>query len=83
MSRTALPAGAYVDAEGVPRVWVTEPDWDTYVRTALEEIIDFGQDSRMLRVRLLGLLADLEAVVSAPADVLEVLAKRVREAAVR
>ncbi|MDI6901181.1 MAG: DUF2254 domain-containing protein [Anaerosomatales bacterium] len=83
VSRTELPVGVYADAEGETRVWVSEPDWETYVRTALEEIIDFGQDSRMLRVRLLDLLADLDAVVSAPTDVLDVLAQRVRAAAER
>lgn len=58
-----FPSGWHTDRDGVPRLYVSQPTWETFVALAFEEIRHYGADSlqvlRRSRAALLDLLHEL------------------------
>jgi uncharacterized membrane protein len=59
LGRTALDTGGLRDASGALRVVVPVPNWDDFVRLALEEISAYGASSVQVMRRTNALLAEL------------------------
>jgi uncharacterized membrane protein len=54
-----LPTGWHADTEGVPRLFVPQPSWETYVALAFEEIRQYGADSLQVMRRIRSAVEDL------------------------
>jgi uncharacterized membrane protein len=57
-----FPSPVRVDDEGAVRLILSRPDWESYVRLALDEIRQYGARSIQIRRRLRAVLEDLLAL---------------------
>jgi uncharacterized membrane protein len=65
MVHRRFPAPARADAEGTVRLVCPRPDWDAYVRLAVDEVREYGEGSLQVARRLRFLLEDLLRVAPA------------------
>lgn len=65
MVHRRFPSPARKDEDGTPRLVCPRPDWSAYVRLAVDEVRDYGEDSIQIPQRLRFLLEDLLRVAPA------------------
>lgn len=65
MVRQRFPAAVRQDEDGTPRLICPRPDWDSYVRLAVDEVRRFGEGSIQVARRLRFMLEDLLRVAPA------------------
>lgn len=65
MIRRRLPSPSRKDENGVLRLICPRPDWDSYVRLAMDEVRQYGKSSIQVTRRLRFLLEDLLRVAPA------------------
>ena len=62
LAQRQFPSPTRVDSAGRVRLFLPRPDWNAYVRLALDEIRQYGAKSIQVSRRLRSLLEDLESV---------------------